>query len=149
MAERPEPFRLHLDGDFAGGMQRAAEAAATARWVGIPVAHLPTEEHRNPLPQYRTPSGRIAKIAGAAADSWPHPREFQSEDGALFVERPMPHESGWGITFHTSWKKTWLGHFLAHYVEGRASGFPFWPSIHFSARDTLLHRILKRPAGGA
>lgn len=35
---------------------------------------------------------------------------------------------------------------LGHYVEGRASGFPFWPTVVLSARWTLLYKILRRHA---
>lgn len=117
-----------------------------SRWVGVRVIQLPGGEERKPLPRYLTPMGRGVDISGPAAESWPHPRQFQSEDGALFIEQPIPSESDWGITFHTHWPQTWPGAALAQYVEGRASGFPFWPTAYYALRATVLYRILRREA---
>lgn len=108
-----------------------------------------TDTRREPLPVYKVPGGDIRPISGKAAEAWPSPRVMVHEDdGALFIEWPMPWETGWGLTFHTSlnWDRTFVGEFLAQYVEGRASGFPFWPTLYYAARVTLLHHILRRPA---
>lgn len=93
-------------------------------------------ETRLPLPVYRDPRGRIRSIPGLAAETWPYPRVVEI-DGIEFVEWPLPADTDWGLTFHGPWQpRTWIGYFVSQYVEGMASGFPWWPVVVFSARST-------------
>jgi hypothetical protein len=92
----------------------------------------------NDMPTYRTVTGKTAEITGPASESWPYP-ETRIIDGKVFTEIPDP-DTGWGITYHygpATREATLLGYFLHQYVEGRSSGFPFWPVVVLSARWTV------------
>lgn len=92
---------------------------------------------RLPLPAYLDSRGRVRTITGRAAETWPYLRVITHADGAEFVEWPLPSESGWGLTFHVVRRRSWWnvpGRFVDHYVEGRASGFPWWPVVVYSTR---------------
>ena len=104
------------------------------------------DETRRELPVYRTPRGKFKPITGRAAETWPFPREC-SDVGAVFIERPRFLDTKWAVTYHTTqnWRhRTWVGTAIGQYVEGRMSGFPFWSSLYFSLRSTLLYNVLKR-----
>jgi hypothetical protein len=82
------------------------------------------------MPRYRTPRGQFKPISGKHAATYPHPRVIEVDD-VLYVE--WVSGDGWGMTHHAvRWPRTPVGMFFQQYVEGRASGFPWWPVVAFS-----------------
>lgn len=89
------------------------------------------------MPKYRNPDGTFSYIEGEYADNWRYPKLLRDESGEMYVQ--IPHTTqGWGITFHAVRRtKNPIKKFIKYYVEGRASGFPFWPTFHFSVKYAL------------
>lgn len=98
---------------------------------GSPIVTIPEHAETQPVPVYRTPSGKTGRVTIA----WPNPRVIYGHDGSMFTEVVLPCQTGWGITYHcTPRRRSRFARFLSNYSEGIASGFPFWPVVVFSWR---------------
>lgn len=106
----------------------------------IPLAEEPIQtlyeimyENKKPLP-YRKPDGTIGHVTGKYLEWWPNPRTFfDTETGSYFYE--FVPRSEWGLTYHVRRPmRNPIALFFRYYAEGRASGFPWWPVVHFSAK---------------
>jgi hypothetical protein len=126
----------------------------------LPVEEMTPEEERfvddhtidrDPMPVFKSVGGRTREISGRAAEEWHHPRTLNI-GGTRFEETP-PLGNGWHITrhyMHAVWApRNPLMIFAHQYIEGRSSGFPFWPTVAYSVRaaaNVTWRRIFPRPA---